>query len=314
MSHISRKVRWSILWLCGLVVLMVIIAGCGGATTSAGNSTSSGSANSANIPPGVSSNNQGSSSQSKNSSSGGVQRYLIKTLNISMQVKDTQKVAADLQTWISATDPLSTATNIQYDPVGDNLYNVTMTFSVQASLYPRIEGYLNAYPGQHGGQLLSTNKTTQDVTSDYVDTQSRLQNLRAEQSRLLTLMSHATALGDILSIDQRLTDVEGQIEQIEAHLKNLDEQTTFYNITVSLQPGTTAVNPPPAVWSLAQIWQSALGAALAFGQVLLTVLVWLAVFSVYIVPSVALVWFVRRWWRIRRERMLSASSIPQVKP
>jgi len=152
------------------------------------------------------------------------------------------------------------------------------------------------------------------VTSDYVDTQSRLQNLRAEQSRLLTLMSHATALGDILSIDQRLTDVEGQIEQIEAHLKNLDEQTTFYNITVSLQPGTTAVNPPPAVWSLAQIWQSALGAALAFGQVLLTVLVWLAVFSVYIVPSVALVWFVRRWWRIRRERMLSASSIPQVKP
>ncbi len=310
MSHISRKVRWSILWLCGLVVLMVIVAGCGGATTSAG----SGSANSANIPPGASSNNQGSSSQSKNSSSGGVQRYLIKTLNISMQVKDTQKVAADLQTWISATDPLSTATNIQYDPVGDNLYNVTMTFSVQASLYPRIEGYLNAYPGQHGGQLLSTNKTTQDVTSDYVDTQSRLQNLRAEQSRLLTLMSHATALGDILSIDQRLTDVEGQIEQIEAHLKNLDEQTTFYNITVSLQPGTTAVNPPPAVWSLAQIWQSALGAALAFGQVLLTVLVWLAVFSVYIVPSVALVWFVRRWWRIRRERMLSASSIPQVKP
>jgi len=289
---------------------MVIVAGCGGATTSAG----SGSANSANIPPGASSNNQGSSSQSKNSSSGGVQRYLIKTLNISMQVKDTQKVAADLQTWISATDPLSTATNIQYDPVGDNLYNVTMTFSVQASLYPRIEGYLNAYPGQHGGQLLSTNKTTQDVTSDYVDTQSRLQNLRAEQSRLLTLMSHATALGDILSIDQRLTDVEGQIEQIEAHLKNLDEQTTFYNITVSLQPGTTAVNPPPAVWSLAQIWQSALGAALAFGQVLLTVLVWLAVFSVYIVPSVALVWFVRRWWRIRRERMLSASSIPQVKP
>src|SRR6266699_6664248 len=182
MSHISRKVRWSILWLCGLVVLMVIVAGCGGATTSAG----SGSANSANIPPGASSNNQGSSSQPKHSSSGGVQRYLIKTLNISMQVKDTQKVAADLQTWISATDPLSTATNIQYDPVGDNLYNVTMTFSVQASLYPRIEGYLNAYPGQHGGQLLSTNKTTQDVTSDYVDTQSRLKNLRAEQSRLLT--------------------------------------------------------------------------------------------------------------------------------
>ncbi len=309
MSHISRRVRWSILWLCGFVVLMVVVTGCGGASTSTGSPTS-GNVNSPSMP----SNSQASSSHSNNSSSGGVQRYLIKTLNISMQVKDTQKVAADLQTWISTTDPLSTATNIQYEPVGDNLYNVTMTFSVQASLYPRIEGYLDAYPGQHGGQLLSTNKTTQDVTSDYVDTQSRLKNLQAEQSRLLTLMSHATALGDILSIDQRLTDVEGQIEQIEAHLKNLDEQTTFYNITVSVQPTATLVNPPPAAWRLAQIWQSALGAALAFGQVLLTILVWLVVFSVYIVPTVALVWLARWLWHIRKERMLSASQIPQVKP
>src|SRR5947209_19873999 len=118
MSHIISKAHCSILWLCGLVVLMVIIAGCGGATTSAGGSTGSGSANSAAIPPGVpSSNNQG---QSKSSASGKAQQYLIKTLNISMEVKDTQKVAADLQAWISATDPLSTASNIEDNQVGDN--------------------------------------------------------------------------------------------------------------------------------------------------------------------------------------------------
>src|SRR5207249_4568335 len=150
-----------------------------------------------------------SNQQRASTSAGGPLRYLIKTLNINMEVPDTQQVASNLQAWISTTDPLSTADNINYDQVGNNLYNVSMTFSVQATLYPRIESYLNAYPAQHHGRLLNTSKTTQDVTGDYVDTQSRLRNLRAEQGRLLTLLGHAQALSDILSIDQRLTDVEG---------------------------------------------------------------------------------------------------------
>jgi hypothetical protein len=238
------------------------------------------------------------------------QQYLIKSLNISMEVRDTQKVANDLQSWISTTDSLSTAENINYEQVGDNLYNITLVFSVQATLYPRIENYLNTYPAQHNGRLISTTKNTQDVTSDYVDTQSRLTNLRGEQTRLLTLLSHATVLGDILAIDQRLTDVEGQIEQIEAHLNQLNGQTTFYTITISLQPSSTVLSPPPTAWSPAAIWQNALGAALAFAQVLLTVLIWLAVFSVYIIPALLIVWFVRRWRRLQGRPAPAAMNTP----
>ena len=39
-----------------------------------------------------------------------------------------------------------------------------------------------------------------------------LTNLRGEQQRLLTLMGQAQSLSDVLTIEQRLTDVEGQIE------------------------------------------------------------------------------------------------------
>ena len=304
MSHIIRNGRWSMLWLCSLVVLMVAVAACGGVSTTGGGSNAS-------TPLNAQHNNQ---AQAKKSTAGGTQQYLIKTLNITMEVKDTQRVATDLQTWVSAADPLSTAESIQYEQVGDNAYNVTMTFSVQASLYPRIESYLNTYPAQHNGRLISTNKTTQDVTGDYVDTQSRLKNLRAEQSRLLTLLSHASVLGDILSIDQRLTDVEGQIEQIEAHLNQLNGQTTFYNITLSLQPSSAVVNPPPAAWSLGRIWLDALNAASAFGQVLLTVLVWLLVFSVYIVPLVVVVWLVRRWMRMRSGHPMPAVASTPASP
>jgi hypothetical protein len=297
MLHIMKNHKWSTLLLCIVVLLALFVAGCGGAVTS-----SSGSSG-ASIPAPAAKNAASSSNQQK--TPGRPQQYLIKTLNITMEVKDTQRVANDLQSWISATDPLSTAQNINYEQVSDNLYNVSMAFSVQASLFPRIESYLNNYPIQHNGRLLNTSMSSQDVSSDYVDTQSRLNNLRGEQQRLLTLLSHASALGDVLSIDQRLTDVEGQIEQIEAHLNSLNGQITFYNISISLQPSQAALTPSTG-WSVSSIWQSALSAAIAFAQVLATVFIWLVVFSVYIIPLALIVWFVRRW---RRAQELRAAPV-----
>jgi len=297
--------KWSTLLLCIVVLLALLVAGCGGAVTS-----SSGS-NGASIPAPAARNASSSSNQQK--TPGRPQQYLIKTLNITMEVKDTRRVANDLQSWISATDPLSTAQNITYEQVSDNLYNVSMAFSVQATLFPRIESYLNNYPIQHNGRLLNTSMSTQDVSSDYVDTQSRLNNLRGEQQRLLTLLSHASALGDVLSIDQRLTDVEGQIEQIEAHLNNLNGQITFYNISISLQPSQAALTPSTG-WSVSTIWQNALSAAIAFAQVLATVFIWLVVFSVYIIPLALIVWFVRRWRRAQEQRAAPAVAATTQPP
>ena len=306
MLHSMKNHKWSTLLLCIVVLLALFVAGCGGATT-----TSSSGSNGASIPAPAAHNAASSSNQQK--TPGRAQQYLIKTLNITMEVKDTQRVANDLQSWISATDPLSTAQNINYEQVGDNLYNVSMAFSVQASLFPRIESYLNNYPIQHNGQLLNTNMSTQDVSSDYVDTQSRLNNLRGEQQRLLTLLSHASALGDVLSIDQRLTDVEGQIEQIEAHLNSLNGQITFYNISISLQPSQAALTPSTG-WSVSSIWQNALSAAIAFAQVLATVFIWLVVFSVYIIPLALIVWFVRRWRRAQEQRAAPAVAAATQPP
>ncbi len=298
MPHIIKNHKWTTFFLLGLVILAVLVAGCGAGTTT---STSS---SGASIPAPASSN----TNQRKSTTPGGTQQYLIKSLNITMEVKDTQRAANDLQSWMSTTDPLSTAENINYEQVSNNLYNISMTFSVQAALYPRIESYLNNYPALHNGRLISTTKSTQDVSGDYVDTQSRLKNLRGEQARLLTLLSHASVLGDILAIDQRLTDVEGQIEQIEAHLNQLNGQVSFYTIAISLQPSQAVLTPAPAPWSLGRIWQDALGAAGAFAQVLATLVIWLAVFSVYIIPLVVIVWLVLRWRRLRTGRPIPATA------
>ncbi len=287
-----------------LLLLTVFIASCGGgfATSSAGTGTNASTTSSGNGAP--STTTRSSSQGQKKPSVDSPAQYLIKTLNVSMNVKDTTKAADALQTWITSTDISASSAGTTYNQVGNNLYNISLTFLVRATLYPQIQRYLRDYATQNGGQLVSLNETVQDVTNDYIDTQSRLTNLRTEQTRLLELLSHAQVLGDIISIQDKLTDIEGQIETIEAHLKQLNGQVSYYTIAITLQPLTLAPPSPTATgWSIGQTFHDALAASLGFAQGLLTFLVWLLAFSVYLIPVAILAWFVFRW----RKRSLMAS-------
>jgi hypothetical protein len=287
-------------WLGSL--MLVILAACGsgqssGSTATAGQALppqrNNAAAQSAAMPS--NSNNKGQTQQSQSTNFIGPQ-YLIKSLKVSMEVNDTRQVANDLQNWLSNTDPRATSAGMDYEQTDNNLFNITMTFSVQASLYPQIQQYLGNYPSLHGGHLLSMTETVQDVTNTYVDTQSRLKTLRAEQTRLQQLMSQAQNLNDLLTIEQRLTDVQSQIESTEAQLNTLTSQVTFYPVTIVLQPVETATPPPPPPgWSAGQIFHDAIAASIAFGQGLVSFLIWLLAFSIYIVPIIAIVWFIRRW-------------------
>ena len=228
-----------------------------------------------------------------------------------MQVKDTRQVASNLQSWISTTDPRSSSAGIDYEQTGDNLYTVSMTFSVESTNYTQIEEYLAGYAQQHGGKLLTLHESVQDVTNDYVDTQSQLTNLRGEQQRLLVLLSNSTALGDIITVEDKLTNVEGQIEDIEAHLNALKNQTTFYTVTINLQPMAPAATPPPTQqtpWNIGQVFHDSWSAVLSFGQVLATFLIWLLSISIYLVPAALIGWYI--WRRTHPRRVVASPRDP----
>lgn len=295
-----------------LLVALALLAGCGASAGSASSvqapsgidhSVSSGASAGAPATSGSSSATSGSSGKS---SSQPMAQYLIKSLNVSMTAPDTRAAAADLQSWITSTDPKAQSAGVNY-VVDSDQYDISLTFNVQASLYPQIESYLASYASQHKGKLISLEETVQDVTNDYVDSQSRLTNLRGEQARLQTLMSQAQSLGDVLTIEQRLTDVEGQIEQIEAHLNELSGQTSFYTIQIRLTPVSTYMPPVAQPWSPAAIFHDALTSALAFGEGLLTLFIWLAVYAIYIVPVGVIIWLVVRYTR-RRSAALAVSA------
>jgi hypothetical protein len=298
-----------------LFILALFLAACGAGESTSGSSSGS-VPTSAHAPAqqsGSSSSQGSTSSSSKRSSSSASYgpQYLIKSLQVNMQVKDTRQVASNLQSWISTTDPNSSSAGMDYEQTGDNLYTVSMTFSVESTNYTQIEEYLAGYAQQHGGKLLTLHESVQDVTNDYIDTQSQLTNLRGEQQRLLVLLSNSTTLGDIITVEDKLTNVEGQIQDIEAHVNALKHQTTFYTVTINLQPMAPAATPPPTQqtpWNIGQVFHDSWSAVLSFGQVLATFLIWLLSISIYLVPAALIGWYI--WRRTHPRRVVASPRDP----
>jgi hypothetical protein len=76
--------------------------------------------------------------------------------------------------------------------------------------------------------------SAQDVTEEYVDLQARQRNLERHEQQLLTFMDRANKVPDLLAIEQELSRVRGQIEQITGRLRYLSHNVEMATIIVTL--------------------------------------------------------------------------------
>ena len=82
------------------------------------------------------------------------------------------------------------------------------------------------------GTVKSDSSSGSDVTMQYVDLESRLKNLRAEESRLIAIMDQAKNVTEILAVEKELSRVQGDIESYQGRLNVLNNQIDFSTITV----------------------------------------------------------------------------------
>ena len=124
-----------------------------------------------------------------------------------------------------------------------------------------LKGYLNDYsvhtnehnananlslkvPGAHYQELLEfileqgksdyKREYTNDVTSHYIDLDSRVKVLRAEEESLLNLLSKAEAIEDILKIRAQITSTRQERESLEGQFKALQNSVEYATVNVSL--------------------------------------------------------------------------------
>jgi hypothetical protein len=225
-------------------------------------------------------------------------RLVIKTADVSLQVENVASAEAAVRAKVNALGGYV----VKVQTSGSDEYlTTTITFRVPASRFD------DALAGVEGlaKKVLSHTVGGDDVTEEYVDLDSRLRNLEATRARLLTFLDKADKVEDALAVNQSLSDVQGQIEQIQGRKKYLEQSAAFSTITVALTP----VPPLPQLvseegWQPLRVARDALRGLILFGQgiaeIMIVLLVWSPVWGVLLLVGLWL------WRKLRGSKRASA--------
>ena len=134
---------------------------------------------------------------------------------------------------------------------------------VRGSIVVRVPG--DAYPQAMSqfaalGKVIGREESGTDVSLQYVDLEARASHLEAVERQLLGFLGETKTVADALIVQQRLSKVQLQLEEIEGRLRYLDDQTSF--ATISLAVAERGVPVAKLVekdggWSIGDAWEAA---------------------------------------------------------
>jgi len=109
------------------------------------------------------------------------------------------------------------------------------------------------------GELKNQALTTEDVTKQYFDTESRMKNARLMEQRLIEILkTKSKDVSDLLQVEKELGRVREEIETMQGELKFMDSQVQFATVTIQLSEKNMNI---PAAFLLKERAQLALYAA-----------------------------------------------------
>lgn len=150
--------------------------------------------------------------------------------------------------------------------------------------------------------IVSNKETTDDITLDYVDTESRANALRTEQTRLMELLAEAQNMSDLLQIEDRLTQVRGELEKMESQLRLYDNMVDYGTVYLTVNEVTeyTVTEEPDTVWE--RISTGFVQSLKDLGEFFVELFIVVVVGLPYIVILGIAVTVVVFLWRLRRKK------------
>ena len=115
------------------------------------------------------------------------------------------------------------------------------------------------------GTVISVSINAQDVTTQVVDLDARIQVLQTSIDRLKVIQEQAASVADLVAVESELASRQGELDSLTAQRTYLGQQVAMSTLTVSISPITelTSSTAPGFLAGLQNGW-SAFLALIAF--------------------------------------------------
>lgn len=160
-------------------------------------------------------------------------RKLIRTVNMSVESTSYDSALEAIKSQVSASGGY---VEYIYSYNGSSYSSYKATRSSDLTLRIPAEN-LDTFLGAVSDicNVVSSNESVTDVTLTYVDLESRIKTLETEQERLLTLLEEAESVEDIITIEERLSEVQYELESKESTKRTYDNQINYSTVTLYLK-------------------------------------------------------------------------------
>lgn len=159
-------------------------------------------------------------------------RKLIKTVNMEVETKEYDQFMTSLEAqidtlggYIESMDAYNGSTYSNYRSNRNAYLRIRIPENQLDSFLDNVTDISN---------VIRRSDMVEDITLQYVDTQSHRDSLRTEQNRLLELMEQAENIEDIIAIEERLSDIRYQLESMESKLRTMDNQVSYSTVCLDI--------------------------------------------------------------------------------
>ncbi len=228
---------------------------------------------------------------------------IIRTGTIELEVQDVPTALVTARNGIRAMGGYVGASRTEN--VDDRPF-AQITYRIPADRWEDALDLLRKLNGQTT-KLVSEQTEAVEVTGQVVDLEARIRNLRASETALQKIASGAVRISDVLEVEQQLTNVRGQIEQLSAQLADLNDRAGYATLTATFSVPVVAVEVATRGWEPSVVVDEASASLVDILQALTTAgiwfaIVWLPILLVLGVLIAAGIWIGRRFGLVGRRR------------
>lgn len=171
---------------------------------------------------------------------------IIKTVDLSIQTKEYEAYIAALTANVTKLGGyVENSTNHMGSYYSVNS-NRSSTYVVRIPA-DKLDEFLAG--AEEKGKITQKTEKQENVTLEYVDLESRISAYKTERTTLTGLLEKAESLEDVLSIQERLSEVNYQIETYTAQMRVLENRIGYSTVTLNIDEVERVTEEKPTLGS-----------------------------------------------------------------
>ena len=207
------------------------------------------------------------------------ERKLIRTGNVTLEVKTVSDAEEKINAWAKNLGGYITNANTWENGAG-------FTVRVPAERFDEAMAQAGEF-----GRVTNRSVSSQDVSDNYYDLQSRLQTKYILRDKLTGYLNQAKDIKDLLEIERQLNSVLEDIDSTEGRFKRLSGQIDFSTIYINMQFEHGKDESGIILPDVKNSWNEFVSTVIAFFWGLLKVIFYIVIFGIPLLAVAALLFW-----------------------